>query len=49
MPRTTPKNPKPKARPVKAKPVANSPIEPKATPSATETSDYTVGDEVTHL
>ena len=48
MPRTTPKKPKPKARPVKAKPVANSLIEPKATPSATETTDYTVGDEVTH-
>jgi len=46
MPRTTPKTPK--ARPMKAKPVATSPTEPKATPSATETTEYPVGDEVTH-
>jgi hypothetical protein len=48
MSRTTPKKPMPKARPKKAKPVANSPIEPKSTPSATETTNYSVGDEVTH-
>ena len=46
MPRTTPKNSK--ARPIKTKSVANSPMELRATPSATQTADYTVGDEVTH-
>jgi len=48
MPRTTPKKPRPKSRPKKAKPVATSPTEPEATSPPTETTDHTVGEEVTH-